>query len=294
MLKSATEAELAKTLGVLGNRDAIKILRFARNGFDASSDAHKKLGLSVKRYYYRLDKLVESGLIIRENERYELTPLGEIVYDSMERKVLWAIENIDQLHLMETLKRSKGIDDETLKKVATILGDVKPSLVHVIQTYEKLVDATIELTERAVNKFYLATRFSDTRCVEAGWRALRRGVEIRLISSDLGKFGRMKVLREMIAHPTWIKALYELYHSDKCQIRYGEVPFSFMVVDDRACCFEVLNPMISNFFAAVRIDDERISKKLMDSFNALWTGGSQDPMVGLSEDLMRGSKSDGS
>lgn len=279
---------MAKILRTMGNEDAIKILRSAQRGLHGTTNTHKKLGMSVKRYYYRLDKLMDAGLLIKENERYELTPLGQTICDSMERRIRWAIENIDQLQLMETLKRSTTINDETLKKVATILGEVEPHSVQVIQTYEKLVDVTIQLTESAVKKFHLATRFSDTRCVEAGWRALKRGVEIRLISSDMGQFGRMKVLRTVIAHPTWIKTFYDLYHSDNCQIRYGEVPFSFMLVDDKVSCFEVMNPMIHEFFAAVRVDDnESINKGLTKSFHTLWERAARDPIKDLSEDLMR-------
>ena len=153
MLKSAT-SDLAEILRALSDEDAINILRFAKSGFEGTTDVHKRLGLSAKRYYYRLRKLMDAGIIVKRDNRYELTSLGVMLCDCLERNFLWAIENIDQLRVLDTLKRSKTIDDETLEKVAGIL-DAKPDSVQIIQTYEKMVDATIHLTETAEEKLCL-------------------------------------------------------------------------------------------------------------------------------------------
>lgn len=293
MLKGATEIQLAKILRTLGNQDAIKILRSAKSGFEGTSDAHKTLGLSIKRYYYRLEKLMETGLVTRRNDRYELTPLGTIVCDSMERRVLWAIENIDRLRIVEALKISKTIDGNTLEMVTTaVLGNRLRNLprnAEVINTYDGLVETTYKLIEGSTGKFYLASRYSDARCVEAGWRALGRGVEMWIIDGDIGLLsGRMKMLRMVISHPTSIKAFYELWHSKASHIRHREIPFSFMVVDDSVACFEVLNPTMEGFFAAIRLDSKEICDKLTRTFHILWEDAGEDPLKDLSEDLMKG------
>ena len=83
-LKDMSESEQAKVLAALGNEDAIKILRLARNGFDGRTDTYKMLEIaSAKRYYYRLEKLMQADLLIRTNGRYELTPLGVAFHDSI-------------------------------------------------------------------------------------------------------------------------------------------------------------------------------------------------------------------
>ena len=296
MLRNATETtetKMAKILRTLGNRDAIKILQFAKSGFGGSTDAHKKVGLSVKRYYYRLQKLMDVGLVVKTNNRYELTPLGVIVCDAMERGLLWGIENRDQLEIMKTLEGSKTIDGKTLERVVTSILGIEPQNTpkgaEVIKTYENLVNATYELIEGSTEKIYLVSRYTDARCVEAGWRAIGRGVDLWIIDGDVGLLsGRMKMLRMVLSDPTSIRAFYELWHSDNSHIQHRKVPFSFMVVDDRVACFEILNPTINEFFAALQVNSKRICERLMKTFHILWEGTGEDPLKGLSEDLMKG------
>ena len=102
IVRTDAESRLVKVLGTLGNRDAIKILRSARNGLEARTDTYKELGISVKRYYYRLGRLMDAGLVTKMNNRYELTPLGVTVCNSVETRILWAIENVgseDRIHI---------------------------------------------------------------------------------------------------------------------------------------------------------------------------------------------------
>ena len=285
-MKSAT-FKLAEILRVLGSEDAINILRFAKSGFEGTTDVHKRLGLSAKRYYSRLGKLMDAGIIVKTDNRYEATSLGLMLCDYLERNFLWAIENIDQLRVLDTLKRSKTIDDETLEKVADIL-DTKPN---VIQTYEKLVDATVHLTETAEEKICLATRFSDIKYIDAACEAATRGIHMRVLSADTGELGRLKTIGVVLTHPRRIKQIYQFLHSDQCSFRYGTVPFSFIVVDHRACCFEVMNPApgySGDFFAAVLFDNnENLSKKLIKSFDHLWQAAVEDPAKDLLQDLIR-------
>lgn len=295
MLKGAIESEASKILRTLGNKDSIKILRFAKNGFDAAIDTHKKLGLSIKRYYYRLERLMDAGLLIKKNDGYELTPLGTIVCDSLERRIFWAIQNIDKLRIVETLKTSKTIDDGTLKHVASVilgtdLGGLGIGMdLMVIKTYEELVETTYSLIQNCKDTLYLASRYTDARCVEAGWRALSRGVEMWIIDGDVALLnGRMKMLRMVISHPTSIRAFYELMHSNTSHIRHRELPFSFMVVDNKVACFEVLNPVIEGFFAAIRLESKEVCDRLVRTFQDLWERAAEDPLKDLSGDLMNG------
>lgn len=294
-LKTATESELAKMLGTLGNKDAIKILRFAKSGFDGTTIAHKRLGLSVKQYYYRLDRLMNAGLIRKLNNRYELTPLGEIVWDTLERRMVWAIENAHSLSIVETLKRSKEIGPDAWQRMVTDLFGSEFAEIsfgnpaNTILTYEGLLDTTVKLTERAERKLCVATRYEDFGAIEAGWRAISRGVKIRSIDGRSSYMDRMKIVQMLVRYPRCLKMLYDLWHSEKIQIRFREIPFSFMVVDDRDCCFEIVNPVAQGFFAAVEIQNcKGICSKLMDIFDNLWQGSEEeDPIRKITEDLMK-------
>ena len=98
----------------------------------------------------------------------------------------------------------------------------------------------------------------------------------------------MKLVRKVLTNPESVKLFYEIFHSDLTEIRHRAIPFSFMVVDNKACCFEVINPAVDDFFAAIRFDNNPdISKRLIESFHNLWTGAVKDPLTELSEDLIK-------
>jgi len=287
-------ADLAKILRALGNEGAIKILKSASGGFDGRSDIHKSMGLSIKRYYSRLKTLIDVGLVVKNGSRYELTPLGKIVHNSLESRLLWAMSNLEQLQVLETLRKSKTIDGETMRRIsATILdGNINEIPVggEIIADYERLVDTTVKLVNESVEKLYLASRYTEGRVVEAILRALRRGVEMWFLDGDVGIFAaRMKMLRMVLSHPSLVKAFYELWHSPNVQIRHRALPFSFIVVDDRASCIELVNPTTNDFFAAILTrNNESLTEKLTKTFDDLWSEGGPDPLKEFSEKLMEG------
>ena len=299
-MRSGTESKLAKILRTLSNKDSIRILGFAQRGFEGTTDTHKRLGLSVKRYYHRLSGLMDAGLVRKMNNMYQVTPLGSIVWETLERRVVWAIENVRPLSIMETLRASGNVDEEAWKIViADVLGDQFANSLRnsakVVTTYEDLVDVSIKLMERAVDTIYLASRYGDIRAIEAGWSALKRGVKLRVIDGSRFSATRMKIIAILIRHPKYAKIMYDLWHSDNVQVRYRDIPYSFLVVDSRDCCVEILNPTtieegcMGEFFAAVQLDETKsISMKLVETFTSLWKEGEKDdPVASITEDLMR-------
>ena len=295
LLRSTTESKLAEMLGTLSNTDAIKILRFAKSGFEGTTDAHKRLGLSVKRYYYRLQRLVDAGLIRKFSNRYELTALGEVVWDTLERRMLWAIKNVHPLSIVDSLKRSDKINSHALEHVITDLFGSEFAEINfrnsakTILTYQELVDTTVKLTERSQRKLYVASRYEDFSAVEGGWRAISRGVTIRSIISRTRYTDRMKIVQMMVTNPRYVKILYDLWHSEEIQIRFREIPFSFMVVDGRDCSFEIANPAAEGFFAAIEIQNcKSLCSRLIEIFDHLWQRSQkEDPIWKITEDLMK-------
>ena len=299
MIENTTDSKLAKILGTLGNKDAIKILQSAIRGFNSTTDTHKELGMSLKRYYYRLDKLIETGLITKMNNKYELTPLGMAVANSTKRS-RWAIENIEHLGIIETLKKSKTIDEETWRNVLTDLFGNEVAIskfgtsASIITTYEDLVNSITRLIETATKSVYLATRYLDVRAMEAAWRTITRGVMIRTIDSTQSAFSSMKIVQTLIRHPKYVKILYDLWHSEKAQVRYLEAPFSFMVVDEKDCCFEVVNPAIKEFFVAIELHDSKtVCPRLLETFQNLWKASEKnDTFAKITETLLEEKKND--
>jgi len=65
----------------LSNRDSFEIFCLAARYINASTDSWRKGGFSRKRYYARLRRLVEVGLVQKEGGKYKHSDLGRLVYE---------------------------------------------------------------------------------------------------------------------------------------------------------------------------------------------------------------------
>lgn len=76
----------ATTLRAIADDKSMSLFRiiFESNGIGSDS-LRAKAGLSRKRYYSRLSKMTQAGLVKRKGSRYTMTALGKIVYDSQMR-----------------------------------------------------------------------------------------------------------------------------------------------------------------------------------------------------------------
>lgn len=81
----AVERELLHMLRSLAHPDAAVIFSGCAHGLKASTDEGDRLGLSRKRYYSRLRALVDSGLVRKVERRYEHTPFGELLFETLWR-----------------------------------------------------------------------------------------------------------------------------------------------------------------------------------------------------------------
>lgn len=64
----------------LSNEDSFTIFDRASQGIGASSALMKELGISKKRYYNRMRRLKDLGLIRKESGEYRHTRIGNLVY----------------------------------------------------------------------------------------------------------------------------------------------------------------------------------------------------------------------
>jgi predicted transcriptional regulator len=91
-----------------------------------------QLKLSRKQYYSRMSRLIQAGLVKRENGRYLLTEFGKVVYSgytSLEAKIESAISNYWKLKAIDSLAISSSqqwnevvsalIDNEEIKSILT-------------------------------------------------------------------------------------------------------------------------------------------------------------------------------
>jgi predicted transcriptional regulator len=89
-----------------------------------------QLKLSRKQYYSRMSRLIEAGIVKRENGRYLLTEFGKVVYSAytnLESKIENAVNNYWKLRAVDSLAVSSGqerteivsalIDNDEIKSI---------------------------------------------------------------------------------------------------------------------------------------------------------------------------------
>jgi hypothetical protein len=71
----------------LSNRDSFEIFVLASFGIDASTTTWHNHGFSKKRYYQRLKRLVDIGLVQKEKGQYKQSPLGKLIYENQVKQL---------------------------------------------------------------------------------------------------------------------------------------------------------------------------------------------------------------
>jgi hypothetical protein len=107
--------------------NTIAIAAGVNNGGSNSQIQIRKLGLTTRQYYSRLSRLVETGLIRRQNGRYSLTLLGKMIYDIhiTTCRVLsyhWKLKAIESIQ-MSSPAGVKLPGEEFSKLVDTLIDD---------------------------------------------------------------------------------------------------------------------------------------------------------------------------
>lgn len=77
-----SETIVREIYSALANTDSYRIFRLASDGIDASSEVLEEQSFSKKRYYVRLRKLIQLGLVRKDSGKYVHTNLGRLVHEA--------------------------------------------------------------------------------------------------------------------------------------------------------------------------------------------------------------------
>jgi len=274
-------AELEKLFSAAANMDAIKIFYTAKNGISSSTQAIRDLDLTQKKYYTHLKRLIDADLIERVDGTYRLTTLGKIGFKLAEA-FMTAIIQKDRLDLIDKLTKAKNITvEETEEIMRAILKDtnIVPGErisdilgpVRMADTWEKVVDDVIEYLQKAEENIYFATPYSDTRTIEVTAQAALRGIKMKILSSNKDSLStNIHMLRTIISNPRLVKELIEFATSPNFQIRYVELPYTFLVIDGKYSMVEVTRPYTKSFNVAFFFHNAKLSERLIETFELLW------------------------
>jgi len=276
---------VTKILSTLSNLDSSKIFDEANKGIESSTRTIKRLGLTQKRYYTRLSELIEAGLVQKNGEGYSLTLLGKLTH-KMGETFFETLGKYDRIDLLDRLKRSKTLTSDEVEEISKMLArDVVDtfnladmlSYVRVVDTWDKLVENTIEYLEKAEESIYIASRHSEKRIIETViTKTLEEDIETYFLydkqynSESVTK--SIRRITSMITSPGMPKNVFTFLNSDyiRNNLRFTQLPYTFLVVDGQYAMVEITKPSTTTFVVAFFFKDVNISKKLIETFNGLW------------------------
>jgi len=294
---SETFAEMKETLDCLANEDALKIFSAAKYGIASSTETIKELGLTEKRYYARLSPLLKAKLLEKDGNRYQHTTFGGLVFEILFKSLEQAFSNKDRLDLLDRLKKSTSISPTETDEVAaailrrsSIVGfsDLKGALrpVEIVQTYDELRSAVIELIEKAEKEIFLATQYTDSSVAETVLKASTRGVKMLFLDGDKTNLSKkMQMLRIFLSKPKMVKLFYDTLNSPNVAIKYADLSYSFIVVDGKYAGIEIVSPATKIFMFGVVFHSESICERFVSMFRGLWEKAQEDPLKTFYKEL---------
>lgn len=120
---------VAEILSTISNENALAVFKTIAETRGDIELIRIKLNMTRKQYYSRIYKLLNAGLVKRNNKRYSLTVFGEVVYDyavilekALNSNNYWRLRAIDLFEIAPDQSNELSIG-ERIKIIDTLLKD---------------------------------------------------------------------------------------------------------------------------------------------------------------------------
>ena len=280
-----TITETSELFTVLSNVDAIRIFLYAQKGITNSTHAIKDLNLTPKRFYSRLKELIDTGIIIKEEGKYSLTPKG-FVLSKIGYTIFEVLNNKDRIELILNLSQSKSLTSEERVKVnnlllenseiSKIIGPIVNGLsygkVETISTYEVLVSRLNEEVMNSKKAVRIATTYFEPLTLDTAVKTIQSGVLMQCLMSKKTMSKKITKLR-MLLSPKSILSMLDLLKASgdiNRVYREVEVPFSYAILDGERCFFEFPQIGDEDFSIAFYLIDRNVADKFQKYFDTTW------------------------
>ena len=281
----AAFGSMVEILDALGNQDALSIFIYVDKGMTSSKLAIQELGLTQKRFYSRLKELIEVGLIEKNEGGYVYTTLGR-VFSKIGYSLLDVLENKEQFELLERLRESSSLTSSEVNKISSVVSkgttDVsgifnmiflseKQGKVEVLPSYERLVEKLVEVVQKGENSILLASRYIDNKVIDSMIKVSKNGIPARVLMAKEHLEDKVNKL-QLLLSPGLILSMLEFFSDPNLDeiMRDGAVPFSFAIIDEENCFFELPSFGNNDFTIAFYVVDNEIGEKFTRMFSTLW------------------------
>ncbi|MCS7141986.1 MAG: phospholipase D-like domain-containing protein [Candidatus Nitrosocaldus sp.] len=262
--------EASKVLTILSKYDGLKVFLQSVEGIEAETDAPEKIGLTKKQYYTRLKQLVDAGLIEKSKGKYVQTTLGRIIYEKSLQVLFEQVRNAKKLQMLDVLKSSGKFDMDEIYRLLQIKVDEDKA--RMFMDYDTLVNRLVERMDNASSEILCVTRFFNEALTNAIIEAQKRGVNVRMVIDRMlvEEYTRERAMKEYREKMTVTTVPF---YPDKVDRKVTDVPFSFMVIDGKEVCIELINASSpEKFYAGVCVCDEMLAKQMVGLFETLYAG----------------------
>jgi predicted transcriptional regulator len=264
--------EATNILGILSKQDALKIFLTCVEGIEADTDAAERLGLTKKQYYTRLKQLVDYGLIEKRHGKYVHTTLGKTIHDKTLRMLFEHVRNSKKLMMLDILKSSGKFDVDEIYRLLQIKGE--ESKVRLYMDYDTLIADLAQRMSEAKSSVVYATRHFNEIVIGKSIELHRKGVSVRILADRtlVDKYMAEYGISTTSGHKEErFKMFMDPFYPDKLDRRIVDVPFSFVVIDDKYVGLELINSYNpSRFYAGIYIEDEHLAMQMKSLFDALY------------------------
>ena len=291
---------MLRVLNVLSNQDGLALFLYAKNGLPSSKKTIQDLGLTQKRFYSRLKDLLDIGLIEKVEGCYQYTTLGEAV-SKLGIYLGHVVDNKERLALLDQLNKNKSLSssdvDEIKRLVIEQSGVLKGAFslildgkdlqkVEVISNYDVLVKILVNKINSSQNHVLLASKYFDTRVIDATLKAHKRGVEFKVMMAKEDLTRKIEMLKLFLS-PKLMLALIEFSNNGaENKVREFELDYSYCIIDDQGCFFE-FPPSEEKFSIGFFVIDEKINYQFTDLFGSQWDKAEAKEMPEFFKQLKR-------
>jgi predicted transcriptional regulator len=117
-----TAPEAEQVLDAISDQTSYNIFKIIKNNAANSETLRDELNISAKQSYDRIVKLIDTGLVKRNDGCYSITSFGRLVFHA-QAKVAKAIGNLSKLKMVDAIRSSDLPKDEHTKLIDELIDD---------------------------------------------------------------------------------------------------------------------------------------------------------------------------
>ena len=275
--------EMLRVLNALYNQDSLAIFLYAKTGLLSAVQAIQDLRLTQKRYYSRLKDLLDVGLLEKRGGNYYYTTFGEAV-SKLVSYLGQVLENKERLDLLDQINKNKSLSSSDVDQIKDLIfkqsGVLEGALhlildgknmqkVEVFSSYDVGVDILINSINCCSHRVLLASKYFDTKVIDATLKAHNRGVEFKVIMAKDNLTKKIEMLKLFLS-PKLILSLVDFANdgAEKTVREFG-IDYSYCIIDDTDCFFE-FPPIDEKFGIGFFVTDKKINHQFSDLFKFQW------------------------